>query len=184
MASCGRLSIGLVGNCILVGRPSTTRPQDAILPHKRPTGGADFLSEFCEDEQVRLNLHLLDHRLAICRLAPADGLPAWATAGPLTSITRTATELSVVCPESVVPEGTKSVTGWRVFQVEGVLDFALTGILASLAQPLAEAGVSLFALSTYDTDYVLVQGKDLERTIETLTAAGHHLTMQSPPAVS
>jgi len=100
---------------------------------------------------VRLNLHLLDHRLAICRLAPAGELPAWATAGPLTSITRAATELSVVCPESAVPEGTKSVTGWRVFQVEGVLDFALTGILASLAQPLAEAGVSLFALSTYNT---------------------------------
>lgn len=133
---------------------------------------------------MRLNLHLLDHRLAICRLAPAGELPAWATAGPLTSITRAATELSVVCPESAVPEGTKSVTGWRVFQVEGVLDFALTGILASLAQPLAEAGVSLFALSTYNTDYVLVQEKNLERAIEALTAAGHHLTMQSPPAVS
>jgi hypothetical protein len=151
---------------------------------QKTTGGADFLCEFCEDGQVRLNLHLLDHRLAICRLAPAGEFPAWATAGPLTSITRTATELSVVCPESAVPEGTKSVTGWRVFQVEGVLDFALTGILASLAHPLAEAGVSLFALSTYDTDYVLVQEKDLERTIEALAAAGHQLTILSPPAVS
>lgn len=133
---------------------------------------------------MRLNLHLLNHRLAICRLAPGDELPPWATAGPLTSITRTATELSVVCPESAVPEGTKSVTGWRVFQVEGVLDFALTGILASLTQPLAEAGVSLFALSTYDTDYVLVQEKDLVRTIEAFTVAGHQLTRPASPGGS
>jgi hypothetical protein len=122
---------------------------------------------------VRLNLQVLHDRLAICRLAPHDDLPSWATAGPLTSITRTAGELSLVCAESAVPEGTRSVAGWRVFQVEGVLDFAATGILASLARPLAEAGVSIFAISSYDTDYVLVQEKDLEKATEALTAAGH-----------
>jgi hypothetical protein len=134
---------------------------------------------------VPLNLNLTGDRLAVCRLAPGDELPTWATAGlptSITSITRTVTELSVVCPESVAPEATKAVRGWRVFQVEGVLDFALTGILASLAQPLAEAGVSLFALSTYDTDYVLVQEKDLDRAIEALTGAGHQVTRQNPPA--
>jgi hypothetical protein len=133
---------------------------------------------------VRLNLHLLEDRLAVCHLPPGDEVPPWATAGPLTSITRTVTELSVVCPESVVPDTTRAVTGWRVFQVEGVLDFALTGILASLAQPLAEAGVSLFALSTYDTDYVLVQEKDLDKAVKALTAAGHSLTLRNPPRVS
>jgi hypothetical protein len=118
---------------------------------------------------------LLEGRLAICRLAPTDPFPLWAISSPLTSITRTLTELSVVCAESAVPEGTKSVAGWRVLQVEGVLDFALTGILASLAQPLAHAGVSIFAVSTYDTDYVLVQQNDLDRATAVLTAAGHRL---------
>lgn len=120
--------------------------------------------------------------MAICRLPPEDQLPSWATALPLSSITRTATELSVVCPESVLPECTKTVAGWRVFQVEGVLDFSVTGILASLAQPLADAGVSIFAISTYDTDFVLVQEKDLEKAVEALTASGHCVSAQSRPA--
>lgn len=125
---------------------------------------------------MRLNLHVREDRLAICRLAPGDELPSWTAATPFLSVTRTAAELSVVCPESVVPEGIKSVAGWRVFQVEGVLDFALTGILAALAHPLADAGVGIFAISTYDTDYVLVQEKDLDKAVEALAAAGHRIT--------
>lgn len=123
---------------------------------------------------------MLPDRLAICRLDPTDSVPDWASTGPFHSITRTAAELSVVCPEFAVPDGVKSVPGWRALKVDGVLDFALTGILASLAQPLAAARVSLFAFSTYDTDYVLVRENDVARAIGALTEAGHVLI---PPSL-
>jgi hypothetical protein len=127
---------------------------------------------FCEDELVRLQL--LPDRLAVCRLASGDSLPSWAT-GTFVSITRTSDELSVVCAESAVPDDVKSARGWRALKVEGVLDFSLVGILASLAEPLAAAGVSIFAISTHDTDYILVREQDLRNSIDTLSAAGHEL---------
>lgn len=89
------------------------------------------------------------------------------------SITRTNEELSIVCAENVVPQEVKQVTGWRAFKVEGPLDFALTGILASIADPLAKAGISIFALSTYHTDYVLVQDAKAAEAVKVLQAAGH-----------
>ena len=91
------------------------------------------------------------------------------------SVTRTANELSVVCPARAVPDGTECETGWRIFKVEGVLDFALTGILCSVVKPLAEAGVSIFALSTYDSDYVMVKEENIEKAADVLTAAGHRI---------
>jgi len=91
-------------------------------------------------------------------------------------VTRTADELSLVCAESAVPRAVECEPGWRLFKIEGPLDFALAGILASVAQPLAEAGVTIFAISTYDTDYVMVKAQDLERAVQTLAAAGHRVT--------
>jgi hypothetical protein len=88
-------------------------------------------------------------------------------------VTRTPSELSIVCREDAVPAGILANRGWRAIAVDGKLDFALTGILASLASPLAAAGVSIFAISTYDTDYVLVKQDTLERAIATLVGAGH-----------
>ena len=122
-----------------------------------------------------LTLVLLDGRFAVCRLAPGDEVPAWATGGALTSVTRTPAELSVVSAESAVPEGTRCERGWRAFQIEGPLDFGLTGILASVLAPLAEAGVSIFAVSTFDTDYVLVKEENVERAAAALAAAGHRV---------
>ncbi len=87
------------------------------------------------------------------------------------SITRTADEVSIVCPLGRVPDDVRRESGWRCLKVEGPLDFALTGILASLAVPLAQAGISIFAISTYDTDYLLV--KDLDGAVATLTGEGH-----------
>ncbi len=89
------------------------------------------------------------------------------------SVTRTPEELSVVCPESVVPEDVKAVKGWRVLRVVGTFEFSMVGILASLTTPLAEAGIGLFALSTFDTDYLVNNEHDLTRAIEQLRAFGH-----------
>ena len=124
-------------------------------------------------DALRLRLFLLDCRLAVCRLGPHDEVPGWAGGSAFSSVTRTSTELSIVCREDAVPDGIHREGGWRIFQVEGPLDFALTGVLASIAQPLAEAGVSLFALSTFDTDYVMVRERDVEAAALALRAAGH-----------
>jgi len=124
----------------------------------------------------RLDLVILDGRLAACRLGPAEGLPAWATGGGFVSITRTADELSVVCPESSVPEGVRAERGWRSLRVSGVLDFSLVGVLGSLAVPLARSGIGIFVVSTFDTDYLLVKEVDLARAVEALVADGHAIT--------
>ncbi len=88
-------------------------------------------------------------------------------------MTRTADELSLVLPDEERHPDWKAEPGWRALRVDGTLDFALTGILSSLAAPLAAAGVSLFAISTYDTDYVLVRENDLEKAAAALAAEGH-----------
>ena len=125
---------------------------------------------------MSLTLALLEGRFAICRLGLGDEVPAWAASGAFTSVTRTRDELSVVCAEGAVPEGIRCEGGWRVFQVEGPLDFGLTGILASVAVPLAEAGVSIFAVSTFDTDYVMVKEENVDRAVAVLGAAGHRVS--------
>lgn len=122
---------------------------------------------------VRLSLSVLPDRLAICRLAPDSSIPVPPAGGGLWSVSRTADELSVVLPESARHPDWKAETGWRTFRVDGTLDFGLTGVMASLANPLAAAGVSLFAISTYDTDYVLVREEDLAKATEAFAAAGH-----------
>ena len=119
-----------------------------------------------------MNLALLRGRFAVCRLAPDAEMPRWA-AGDFLSVTRTAEELSVVCAEAAVPEGIRREAGWRILKVAGPLDFSLTGILLALARPLAEAGVSIFALSTFDTDYVLVKEESVEIAVAALEAAAH-----------
>lgn len=120
-------------------------------------------------------LRLLGDRLAVCKLAPQAGIPEWARTGDLVSITRTPTELSIVCLHEVVPEGVHAERGWRAFMVIGPLDFSLVGVLAALASVLAEAGISIFVLSTYDTDYLLVKEAQLERAASALIAAGYDL---------
>jgi GNAT superfamily N-acetyltransferase len=119
----------------------------------------------------------LDGTFAVCRLARDVPLPAWATGGSFVSITRTADELSVVCREEAVPEGVRCERGWRCLRVAGTLDFSLVGILSSLLVPLAEAGVSVFAVSTFDTDYLFLKGQDCPLAVEVLREAGHALRL-------
>jgi hypothetical protein len=110
---------------------------------------------------------------AICRLEADSRIPEWAGGLKFLTISRTVSELSMVCEEKRVPAEIHAERGRRLMQVEGTLAFSLTGILAALAAPLAEAQVSIFAVSTYDTDYVLVSDADLEKAIGALEAAGH-----------
>lgn len=123
----------------------------------------------------KLDLRVLPEALAVCRLPAGAPVPAWALAGGWFAVTRTADELSVVCAEALAPADVQAERGWRLLQVQGPLDFGLTGVLAALAVPLGQAGVSLFAVSTYDTDYVLVKADRLAAALTALTAAGHRL---------
>ena len=125
----------------------------------------------------KLTLSILPETFAVCRLEPNAVLPAWATRGRFFSLTRTPEEVSLVCPQDDVPEDVLAEKSWRGLKVEGPIDFAFTGVLASLARPLAEAGVSIFPLATYDTDYLLLKEQDLARAILALTEEGHSLLM-------
>ena len=105
-------------------------------------------------------------------IAPVS-VPSWALRGSFVSTVRTPGELSVVAPDSAIDSHVEGERGWRALRIDGTLDFALTGVLAALAAPLAEAGVSIFAVSTYDTDYVLVRDAQLATALEALRTAGH-----------
>ena len=120
---------------------------------------------------MKLTLKVLKETLTIARFHPTETIPTWLSFKDVTflAVTKTADELSIVCDQATVPADTKQcVKDWRAFKVEGPLDFSLTGILASLAQPLAAHKISIFAISTYDTDYILVKQKDLAEAIEIL----------------
>lgn len=116
-----------------------------------------------------LTLAVMPVSLAVVRLNAVSNVPLWAMEGSdFFSMTKTQDELSVVCAEDKVPQGVKVEKGWRCLKVEGPLDFGLTGILSSLAQPLAEAKISIFAISTYDTDYIMIKKENLQKAVAIL----------------
>ncbi len=129
---------------------------------------------------LSLRLTTLDERLAVCRLDAGAEVPGWAIASSIFSVTRTTNELSIVCPEKRVPSEVKCEKGWRAFKLEGTFEFSLVGVLASIAVPLAEAGVGVFAVSTFDTDYVLVKEDQLDLAASTLRERGHEV--RYPPS--
>ena len=122
-----------------------------------------------------LDLRLLVGSYAVSRLSPDETLPEWAR-GELLAATWTPDELSIVSTAGSVPESVRSESGWRVLRVAGPLDFSLVGILAALTGTLARAGVAVFSLSTFDTDYLLVREIDLERALRALESDGHRIT--------
>ena len=122
-----------------------------------------------------LTLSILHEEFAICRLNADSPVPSWAFAGSLSSITRTADELSIVCAQKQAPEQTRCDRDWRCLKVHGPLDFSLTGVMLALVKPLAEARISIFAFSTFDTDYLMVKESNLEKAIRALTDAGHEI---------
>lgn len=125
----------------------------------------------------QLALVVLPDLHAVCRLDKDAPVPAWASSGEFFSITRIAEELSVVCPQSVVPHVVRCERGWRCLRVAGTMEFSMVGVVASLVTPFAEAGISVFVISTLDTDYLLVKDNDLERAMNALRAAGHSLAI-------
>ncbi len=118
-----------------------------------------------------LTLSVMPILLAVVRLDASSHIPLWAVEGKdFFSITKTQDELSIVCLEDKVPQHVKVEKGWRCLKVEGPLDFGLTGILSSLVQPLAQANISVFSISTFDTDYLMIKKENLQNTIEILAA--------------
>jgi len=126
------------------------------------------------------DLRVLPGALAIARLGAGDPVPAWATgagaaAGALVAVVRTPAELSIVCADACVPDGVRAERGWRALEVAGPLELSMTGVLAALTAPLARAGVAIFAVSTFDTDYVLVPAAALDDAVAVLRADGHRV---------
>jgi uncharacterized protein len=120
-----------------------------------------------------LKYRVLVERLAVCRRASDASVPAWAVQGVFFCIARVRDELSIVCQEDLLPHGEPAERGWIALKLEGPFPFTMTGVLASFIQPLAEAGIPIFAISTFDTDYVLIKRENLDRAIAALSAAGH-----------
>lgn len=121
----------------------------------------------------KLTLAIFPNHFAVCRLHPDGFIPHWALIGDFVSLTRTNTELSIICPQENVPDDALAERDWRCIKADGPFDFYVVGVHASLALPLAEENISALAIATYDTDHLLVKNEDLEHTIQTLTRAGH-----------
>ncbi len=118
--------------------------------------------------QEKLTMKLLKEKYGVCRLDKANSIPNWAIDGEFYSITKTEDELSIVCLQESIPTDIKYEKDWKVLKVEGPLDFALVGILAGISSLMASQGISIFAISTYDTDYILIKEKDIDNAIELL----------------
>jgi hypothetical protein len=121
---------------------------------------------------------VLEEHLAVCRFASDAPIPTWALEERFFCVARTRDELSIVCAENVctadrMPDGATVELGWIALQLEGPFPFSMTGVLASFLQPPAEAQVPIFAISTFDTDYVLIKQEDVERAVMALAKAGH-----------
>ena len=125
------------------------------------------------NHQKQLTLFVLPERLAVCRLSAGEVFPEWASGSEIISFMRTKDELTVVCGEVSVPTGIRVEKGWRALKVDGPLDFSMIGVLASLAEVLASAKISIFVLSSYDTDYILIKEADLRMASQALAQAGH-----------
>jgi len=124
----------------------------------------------------KLNLTLLETRFGVCRLEEDSSRPDWADSSEFCSITRTAEELSIVCPEENIPSEIICEKDWKCLKVEGPLDFSLIGILARISNLLAEETISIFVISTYDTDYILVKEDDVRAAIEKLSENGYEIS--------
>jgi hypothetical protein len=122
-------------------------------------------------------LHLLPQDLAVVRREPSDPIPEWIQGSTFCSITITPGEQSIFCDTKVIPEDIKKASGWRAFQVAGQIDFELSGIIAQLAVPLSSKQISIFSISTHDTDYMLVEQAQLDDALDVLRRAGHTIKL-------
>jgi hypothetical protein len=123
-----------------------------------------------------LDLTVERWELAVCQLPEDAPIPEWASRGTFQAFLRTPGELTVVCDAAIVPDDVRSQKGWRCLSLKGPIPFTETAVLSSIAVPLAAASIGIFVLSTFDTDYVLVAGRQLDNATRALTAAGHRIT--------
>ncbi len=123
----------------------------------------------------KLKFRMLAGTFAVLRMAPDAAPPPWTADSEFISITRTRDELSVVCPEQNIPENLRAGPRWICFKLEGPFAFSQTGVLLSFIEPLSNNGIPIFAISTYDTDYVLVEEESAAVTLDTLQRSGHQL---------
>lgn len=121
-----------------------------------------------------MRLSILPSPVAVCRLAPDAAMPDWAR-GAFLSVTRSADELSIVCDDDAVPADVQAERGWRALKLEGPIPFAMTGVAAALLAPLARAQISIFLISTYDTDYLLLKAESFESAVDVLRGAGYEV---------
>lgn len=126
-------------------------------------------------EVRKLRFRMLAGQYAIARLAADSEVPAWAGHGEFISVTRTSEELSIVCPSANLPHDVTSDHRWTCLKLEGPFPFSMTGVLLSFIEPLSSNQVPIFAISTFDTDYVLVQEEHVKAALNLLREAGHEL---------
>ena len=119
---------------------------------------------------------MLKNKYAICTLPNTAPIPDWALTETLISITRTDKELTIVCKQDMTPSELQCDINWRCFKIDGSFDLNQTGVISSISSPLADAGISIYIISTYDTDYFLVKEGNLDKTISTLSDIGHNIT--------
>jgi len=124
---------------------------------------------------MKLRLSILPTPIAVCRLSANAPIPNWIR-GAFTSVTRTADELSIVCDDDAVPEGVQAERNWRALKLEGPIPFEMTGVASALLAPLADAQISIFLISTYDTDYLLLKASSFARAVDVLRAAGYEVS--------
>ncbi|MHC4696976.1 MAG: ACT domain-containing protein [Planctomycetota bacterium] len=128
------------------------------------------------DPERTLTLTPLHGQLSICQVAADEDVPRWVGRGTFVSVTRTPDELSIISPSSVVPAGVRRSDGWRALKLLGPFAFSECGVLASVVTPLTESSISVLAICTFDTDYILVQESDLLDAIEVLEHVGHRVS--------
>jgi len=122
-----------------------------------------------------LTMKLLKETFGVCRLNKDELIPEWAKSSVFYSVTKTADELSIVCPQNNIPRDVKCENDWRILKVEGPLDFSLIGIIASISTILAHEKISIFAISTFDTDYILVKNNDIDKAVDSLTKESYEV---------
>lgn len=123
----------------------------------------------------KLNMTILKELYGVCRLKRDAVVPMWTENGEFVSVTRTLDELSIVCPEENIPKEITCEQNWRVLKIEGPLEFSMVGVLARISMILANAKISLFVISTFDTDYILVKDQVLEETLVQLRREGYQI---------
>ena len=165
------------GGWVDLPEPIIVRAGEAFVAVSGPSGHGTL-----GHGSATLPLTLLEvvGRFSVCKLPPGSAVPAWATAGDVFSVTRTLEELSVVCRQELVPAGTQAEVGWRCLRMAGAMPFTLVGVLASLTGPVAAAGVGVFVVSTFDTDYLFVKEAEFPAAVAALRGAGHSVEGAPP----